>query len=323
MLQGEVFSAIGLEVVLGDPAARTAFAALLDVDGDIAWQSGTPVVVPGGATGFLDLVGLRSGGDQTTPVCVIEAKIHHVLDELQLRQYAVWLEAQGAAGAVLGVLVPETRRREAELLAAKVRRTVAPRVTVVTWEGVFAVLDGAALEADRRNDFDQLMALYYQYDAAWVQPFTPHETSAEGWENRRADYKCLADQLTLQLRQEVMAVNGVAGRVLTLVPEGHRHVRLAPSPDDSHLALGLFSNLKGGVPFAIRFRPADVPRFAETVDRLEASALRVERGPAGEVFVRLDVPAHSTQPEMLAQLRLQLTEVIRAALPELGQRLAA
>jgi hypothetical protein len=72
----------------------------------------------------------------------------------------------------------------------------------------------------------------------------------------------------------------------------------------------------------VRFRPNDSCRFAELVAGLQAFALEVERGPAGEVFVRLDVPAHSTQPHMIATLRRQFVEVVRAALPDIGTRLA-
>lgn len=333
LAQGEVYATIGLGVVLGQPAASAAFAALVGASSDLTWQSEIDVAIPGGGIGRLDLVGHRSVGAQTKPVCVIEAKIHQPLDEHQLRQYAAWQQDQfsGAAptdpdlgDAVLAVLVPETRMRDAERVVVDLRRTVAVRVTVVSWEQVFEALAGAELGVSFDGDLDQLMALYHEYNALWVEPFARSETVAAGWEDRRGDYRRLADQITMQLREEVVAVNGVArGRgLLPMQPQGHRYVRLAPPPNDSHLAVGLFSALEGGVPFAVRFRPNDSSHFAELVAGLQASALEVEHGPDGEVFVRLDVPAHSTQPHMIATLRRQLVEVVRAALPDIGTRLA-
>lgn len=312
--QGEVFATIALAWVLRSLSAQTAFARLLGTEGDLTWTADVPV--PSG--GRVDLLGQATVGDEARPLCVIEAKIRHNLELSQLLSYGQWQVQAFASVAgqapVLGILVPNSRSHEASVAASNVELEVPLCVRTFTWESVFEALDSALVGVDRA-DFEQMLDLYQQYDADWVQPFSVEQTGAD-WRARWPDYKRLANDLTLDLQRSVSALIGLTiTRVLPLLPEGYRYVQMRSEPNSTCLAIGVFPALDG-VPFAIRYHRG-TSDFAGVVTRLSRSDHAVERDSAGHLYVRLGVSAGRSKREMLADLHEQILRVVVVAHPEL------
>ncbi|MCD9624225.1 hypothetical protein [Rhabdothermincola salaria] len=308
--QGERLCTVGLAHVLGDPLVQERFARWIVDEGDVpplgalTWRAEAFHA----SAGFVDVEGRRD----RTPVVMIEGKLSAPFGDGQLAAYARVLAAVGDHDRALLALVPHRSAPAArEILAAAVPDPPAKMaVSVVTWESLFAALDGEG----RTADVDQLQALYEALRGKYLQPLSGAELAE--WRQIRVTLEAIADQVTLQLRPGQRP--NPSGREDGEDDEvGFWYRYISRDTPEKGVSLAVVVRPTAGsrsAPMWVRYSTR-TPSYPSIVANLEASDCY---GPqlarwAGALWVPLEVPAETEAAEMISTVAEQVAAIDAAA----------